>query len=240
VVHVPAGLPRSRARIYHPAAVAVALAAMTACARPPAIEVPKPGTAVDTTLVSAAIARTAPSAPTRIVFSWTMQAGDARFSGKGVARVEAPYRARLDLFGPRGETYLTAVLIGGELKLPAAAADAPIPSAALLWSSLGVFRAPDRVPLVGATSDSSGTRLTYAAGEDRWLFDVGATRLTRVEHDRPDKGRETVELRGTSALGLAQQATYRDWTAFRELVLSIEEARHVESFSPDIWQLDTP
>ena len=52
-------------------------------------------------LETEAVRATAPSAPLHILFDWTAREPDARFTGRGVARVEPPYRARLDLFGPR-------------------------------------------------------------------------------------------------------------------------------------------
>ncbi|NIP78984.1 MAG: hypothetical protein GWM90_07200, partial [Gemmatimonadetes bacterium] len=74
---------------------------------------------VDPSAAADAIARTAPDRPLRVRFDWRILDGEARFSGEGVARIEPPYRARLDLFGPQGEGYLSAALVAGELRLPA-------------------------------------------------------------------------------------------------------------------------
>ena len=48
---------------------------------------------------------TLPASPFQVNFGWTLQEGGSRASGRGVVRVEAPERIRLDLFGPRGETF---------------------------------------------------------------------------------------------------------------------------------------
>ena len=65
-------------------------------------------------LVTELSAASAPEAPYQVNFGWTLEEGGARANGRGVVRVEAPERIRLDLFGPRGETYLVAALTEGE------------------------------------------------------------------------------------------------------------------------------
>src|SRR5215207_7239487 len=68
---------------------------------------------VDGTTVAADLRAAAlPMGPFQVNFSWSLEEGGSRASGRGVVRVEAPERIRLDLFGPRGETYLVAALNG--------------------------------------------------------------------------------------------------------------------------------
>jgi hypothetical protein len=67
-------------------------------------------------------ASTVPAGPQQVNFGWTLDERGSRVRGRGVVRSEAPRRIRLDLFGPRGETYLMAALVEGEYRLPAAAA----------------------------------------------------------------------------------------------------------------------
>src|SRR5690606_9098985 len=81
----------------------------------------------DPALAREAAEATAPQRTLQILFDWNVRERDARFNGRGVARVQPPYHARLDLFGPRGEGYLTAALVEEDLRLPAAAQDAPVP-----------------------------------------------------------------------------------------------------------------
>ena len=115
---------------------------LAACAPRTAVPV-APDAPVDTALVEEALAATAPRAPLHVTFDWSLQEPDGRFSGQGVIRMEPPDRARLDLFGPRGECYLTAVLDGEQLQIPASAQPL-LPPPAFLWATLGVFREPAR------------------------------------------------------------------------------------------------
>ena len=166
-----------------------------------------------------------------------MVESDARFSGDGVAHIAAGERARIDLYGPRGEGYLSAVLVGDALELPPnARPDVPVPPAPLLWSTIGVFRPPAGAELVDTRR--SGDRVTYeysGAGE-RWRFSFEGNRLADVELDT-GRGRQSVELRGGGPDGLPQRAVYRDHAAFRELVLTLVEADRTATFPPDIWTL---
>ena len=177
-----------------------------------------------------------------IVFSWVLQEGENRFSGKGVARLEPPYRARLDLFGPRDEAYLSAILEERSLRLPAGVQDAPLPPAAMLWSSLGVFLEPENAGLVRTVDQGHAFDVGYDGLDGTWRFRFDDGRLRDVEHQQNGAGRQTVVLEGmisagTGATPLPHRSTYRDWSAFRELVLTIDEGRHVASFPASIWTL---
>lgn len=213
----------------------------TGCAGNPHPATPE-GTAgpPDTALVSAARDSTAPRAPVRIRFDWKLTDRDARFSGRGAARVEPPYHARLDLFGPRGETYLVAGLVGMDLRLPAGSdADAPVPPPAFLWSALGVFQPPP-APLVAARTGDDGTlELDFSRGDDHWHFSFDHFHLRRAEWTGAD-GRQTVVLDPGGPLGLPGKAVYRDWTAFRELTLTLDQADEVDAFPAAIWTPGAP
>lgn len=180
---------------------------------------------------------TAPTRPLHILFSWTLQEGDSRFSGRGATRLEPPLRARLDLFGPRGEGYLSAALVDMELRLPAGAADAPLPPPTLFWAALGVFRAPVGAELVGSSRDGGTTRLEYARGQERWRFRLEDGALRSAEWVGPGEGRRTVELTGGAQYGLPNRAVYRDWLAFRELRLTLDEVNETDGFPADIWSI---
>src|SRR5690606_772886 len=134
--------------------------------------------------------------PLRVLFDWTLTERDARFTGKGVARVQSPYHARLDLFGPRGEGYLAAALVGMELRLPprAAAASLPVPPPPLFWTALGVFRPPAAGVLVETLQDGDRLRLRYQEDESSWTFEFAGDALRRAEWMHPRTGRQTVEI----------------------------------------------
>ena len=110
-----------------------------------------------------------------------------------------------------------------------------VPPVALLWSALGVLRAP-----VGATLElthQSGDTLTvgYVRENERWRFRSVAGRLQYAEWNGPNAGRRTVELRGDGGHRLPAVAVYRDWQAFRELTLTLEQVNEAAPFSPDTW-----
>jgi hypothetical protein len=61
--------------------------------------------------------------PLQINFRWRLNEARQRHSGIGVARIEPPYRARLDLFTDDLESVVTAVLVDGSLVLPPGSRD---------------------------------------------------------------------------------------------------------------------
>lgn len=198
---------------------------------------PSPQQPVDPALETDAIARTAITEPVQILFEWNVRDRDARFSGQGVARVEAN-RARVDLFGPRGEGYLSAVLEGFELRTARGAVEnAPLPPPALFWNVLGVFRSPPGATLVKSEQQNANVTLEYASASDRWRFQFESGMLRHAEWTGSGEGRRTVELGAEDKNGLPSGATYRDWPAFLELRLSPTEVRKVNGFPSEIWTL---
>ncbi len=191
----------------------------------------------DSAIARAAVAATAPKRPLKLVFRWSLQDRDAHFSGQGAARMEPPYRARLDLFGPRNEGYLSAAVVGEDLRIPAAvqAQAAVVPAPALLWTTLGVLNPPSGARLVAVRRAGEETRLEYARGPEHWRFTLVGGALRRAELDGSGAGRQTVELKGVGPLGLPQQVVFRDYAAFRELTLTLDRADEAEPFPPDVW-----
>lgn len=182
---------------------------------------------------------TVPASPRQASFGWTLEEAGSRVGGRGVVRYVAPDRLRLDLFGPRGETYLAAALVGDEFRVPPAATEGVrLPSPALLWAALGVFRAPPGGSLSSATAGEGAAALLYEAGGDRFDFraaDVGgALRLDRVERIGPSGVLETVRLE-YGPDGRLGATRYRDWSAYRDLVFELESVEDVESFPDAIW-----
>ena len=108
---------------------------------------------VEPAVAAEVVASTAPDRPLRVIFSWRALERDARFDGSGAARLEAPYRARLDLFGPTGDGYLSAALVEQELRLPAGTPPVRLPPPAMMWAVLGVVAPPPRAVLRGTRMD---------------------------------------------------------------------------------------
>lgn len=185
----------------------------------------------------AAIQANAPASPLRIIFDWEAREREGRFTGQGAARIEAPERARLDLFGPRGESYLSAAIVAGEIRLPPSTAGEIVPPPALLWGALGIFQPPAGGVLTKSVREQAGLRLEYRAGDDLWTFEFQNERLRRIELKGRDGARKTIELKGEGGASLPREAIYRDWAAFTELKLKLGEVEEVDSFPPETWQL---
>lgn len=188
----------------------------------------------DPTLAAGVVERTAPDRALQVIFDWRVLDGEARFQGSGSARIEPPYRARLDLFGPQGEGYLSAALVGQGLRLPAGAEDGPLPPPALMWAVLGVVAPPDSAELAGTRVESDVTELHYRVGETRLVYELRGSALRLVDWEGPRR-RMVVELSEETERGLPREATYRDWSGYTELMLKLERVDEVESFPPDIW-----
>jgi hypothetical protein len=160
-----------------------------------------------------------------------------RFSGQGALRVEPPYRARTDLFGPRGETVLRSVVIGDDMYIPPGVPKDLLPPVSLMWGTIGVLR-----PAPGAELElthQTGDTLTigYGKGEEHWRYRLVDGYVRYVEWNGPGAGRRTIEVRGSAAFHLGSEAVYRDWAAFRELKLNLEQVNESSSFPPDTWDI---
>jgi hypothetical protein len=209
------------------------LALSSGCAaRLPQLGPPRPE------LEAAALRLALPPAPAHLIFDWRLVEREARFGGQGVARVDAPHRARLDLFGPRGEAYLAAVLWESELRLPPGVSQSAVPPPELLWASVGVFRPPSEASLTGSDSTGTTIRLGYERPGERWLYQLQAGRLEYVDYHGPG-GRRRVELRGEAG-AFPVQTLFRDWGESRELLLTVTQVEYVEGFPADIWTLGAP
>lgn len=175
-------------------------------------------------------------APYRLVFEWSLNEPGLRVSGRGVARIEPPYRARLDLFARNGERIAAAALVDDDLRLPGGLPDI-FPPAPLLWGALGVFRPGPGASITGGTLDGEGRselRFRFAGGDE-----VRARLLDRrVERmDRTDARGQREELRVNLDAGerFPRETVYRHLGAVRELRLTLESVEHVESYPSGIW-----
>lgn len=154
-----------------------------------------------------------------------------------MARVEPPYRARLDLFLGSGETVVRAALVDGELRLPPGAREGVLPPADLLWGVLGVFRPRFGIEMMGAERLEDGDlrlRYRYPDGTDLHFF-VEDGRVRTMETQQGGRQVQRVDLVLEPGSRVPVEATYRDVTAFRELRLTRESVEIVEPFPPDIW-----
>lgn len=186
---------------------------------------------------------TLPDSPRHAIFGWSLDEAGSRVRGRGAARFEAPERLRLDLFGPRGESYLSAALVGDEYVLPPQARGVVLPSPALLWGAVGVLRPPAGAPLTGAYREGSATVLRYdlADGEvlEMHVDEAGeAPLLTRIERRGRRGTIETLELEHGD--GDVVRARYRNWAEYRDLTIDLESIEDVPSFPESIWNPAAP
>ena len=160
-----------------------------------------------------------------------------------MVRYEAPERLRLDLFGPRGETYLAAGLVGETFHVPDEVnGRVQLPTPTLLWGALGVIRPPADQPLLGVTRSAAGLLIRYGTeGGHTFEFQVdtarAAPRLRRVDLRAPSGVLESIELTWAEN-GALQRARYRNWAAFRELILKMETTTDASPFPDQIWTPD--
>jgi hypothetical protein len=218
-------------------ALAASLTAACAVATPPLAGVPVP----DPGATAAAVERaTAPSGPRQANFRWELNEAGSRLNGQGVARTAPPDRLRLDLFGPRGETYLAAALIGEEFRVPGEVAQRfALPSPSLLWAALGVVRPPAGATVDAVTAGEGRLALRYAlpdgrAIEYRFSGSAASPRLDRVEVRGRGGVHEVLELAWTAS-DVIETARYRDVAAFRELTLRMDRITDASPFPEAIW-----
>jgi hypothetical protein len=181
--------------------------------------------------------RTQVGEPTRIRFDFRVKEADFRFNGQGLARVEPPYRVRLDLFSGGGETIFQAALVEGNLRIPPWAPRELAPPPALLWAALGIFRPdPDLAFLGGREGREGEITLRYGGAEDLDLrFRLRGGRLLRAELHREGHLQEEVDLSVDQATGTVTETVYRNHALFLELTFSLKSTENVESFPAEIW-----
>jgi hypothetical protein len=183
---------------------------------------------------------TLPTRSQQITFNWTLNEQGSRVSGKGVVRA-TPDRVRLDLFGARNERYLSAALVGEEFRFPGGGAPqgVPLPSPALLWGALGVVRPPASAELLDATTADSASVLRYRTADGdifqyRVYTSAPTPRLAQLERVSGSSVIESVRL-DRSPTGALVRARYRDWNAYRDLTLEVENSKDVASFPEETW-----
>ena len=174
--------------------------------------------------------------PLQITFTWRLNEARQRHEGRGIARIEPPYRARLDLFTSDLETVVSAVLVDGSLRLPPGSRDDILPPTDLMWGTLGVFR-PHGVRLLGGDRlEGDAMRLRYAYEDGSELhYEVVEGVLSSLELLEGGHVVQRVEVLTEPDSRYPLEATYRNLTAFRELTIQRESVAPVAAFEADTW-----
>jgi hypothetical protein len=223
----------------------LAMVAASACGpkAPPAVSPePTPGGAVpasdpDPAALAAQLQRaTQPGSPRQITFGWALDEAGAGFRGRGAGRYVAPSRFRIDLFGPNGESYLSAALVDGQLRIPPVVEQRfRLPSPALLWAAAGIFAPPAEARLTAGRIENGVLTLRYDVPDQGMLeFRARDNAIVSVRRLRAGGVQESVDLE-RSEDGALRQARYRDWPAFRTLTLTQESSTDVTGFPDEIW-----
>ncbi len=172
-----------------------------------------------------------------VTFQWSVREPDLQLEGRGVARLQHPDRARLDLYMDNNEAVLTASLVEDQLRAREGTQLEVVPSPALLWASLGVFRPGDGATRLRAEAyDGDASRLTYllADGDElRYEFRSGRMVEAELRHDGDAVHRVTLTREGVGEL--PREATYRNLASFSELKVTVESVERVDSHPSDIW-----
>jgi hypothetical protein len=176
--------------------------------------------------------------PTRIFFDWSLTEEGVRVRGRGVARVQPPDRARLDLFLSNGEAMAGAIVVGDDVILPVALPDDILPPPELLWGTVGTLRLGSEARVVGGDElEGGGMRLVARLPDDQGVrFEVIEGRVRRIEQTT-EGGTvvKTLVTRHGDEGGVPLEASYRDLAAFRELILQRDRMESVDGFPDDIW-----
>jgi hypothetical protein len=178
-----------------------------------------------------------PESPVQITFDFRLKEADLRFAGRGVARVEPPYRVRIDLFSNGGEGLFRAALVESDLRIPPGVPLDLAPPPALLWAALGVFRPDAGLQLQGGRDEGDGTvalRYDGATGEDL-RFRLANGLLLRAEIHEDGHLIEEVDLELDESSQKVVETVYRNRALFVELTFTLKSEESVESFPPDIW-----
>jgi hypothetical protein len=183
------------------------------------------------------MAATMPAGPVQITFDFRLREADLRFSGRGVARVQPPYRVRIDLFSNGGETLFKAALVGSDLRVPPGVPVSLAPPPALLWAALGVFRPDADLELAGGRAlQDGGVSVRYGGGRGEDLrFQLMDGLLNRAEIFDEGHLIEEVDLELDPTTHDVLETVYRNRAMFVELTFTLESMENVETFSPDIW-----
>ena len=215
--------------------VALMLAA-AGCASTPPAGPPLPPSEGESIAAALAEATRIPG-PSRIRFEWVIGEQGRRASGEGLARVEPPYRARLDLFLGDGTTVGRATLLDAQLQDPVGLPQAVVPPPDLLWAALGVFRPGPGSALTAARRRADGVvELRYSVANGQELrYVVDGQRILEAEILQDGDAVHEVTLAPGESAPFPREATYKNLAEYRELKLTTRSIENVERFPTDIW-----
>ncbi len=176
----------------------------------------------------------------QVIFDWRVrEPGVLRLDGRGSVRLQNPDRARFDLFS-NGDGILTATLMGDEMCAREERALEFVPTPALLWASLGVFRPGEAVTLIDAQGYADGAvddfRLRYRLSDgDELRYEFLSGRMTEVELRHDGDVAHSIDLTLEGGQQLPREARYTNWGANSRLTVTVETVERVDSHAPDIW-----
>jgi hypothetical protein len=178
-----------------------------------------------------------PDNPVQISFDFRLKEADLRFSGRGVARVQPPYRLRIDLFSNGGESLFRAALVGSQLRIPLGVPLDLAPPPALLWAALGVFRPDAEQRLLGGRGSGEGAMTLHYGGVDTEelrfrLVDGGLVRAEILEDGHLI---EEVDLDLDDSSNTVVETVYRNRALFLELTFTLRSVENVDAFPDEIW-----
>lgn len=180
--------------------------------------------------------------PVQLTFAWRAREPDFRDSGFGVARVEPPDKARLDLFLDNGETAAIVALVGDDLRVPPSLPLELVPPPALLWAAFGVFRPGAGVEVLEGRRANGAMELRFGLpGGDLLRYRMRELAVGEAAVLRDGEEVERVVVAGPGeASAYPAEATYRNLRDYRELELKLESFEHVDPFPPHIWNPGRP
>tara|TARA_B100001123_G_scaffold450485_1_gene621472 strand:+ start:7669 stop:8367 length:699 start_codon:yes stop_codon:yes gene_type:complete len=172
----------------------------------------------------------------RVVFNWSIREPNLRVGGEGVARLEPPDRARLDLFLDNGETLLAVALVDNDLRAPRETPMQVIPAPPLLWASMGVFKPGDSLELLGAGKKGEITTLGYKIDDDNELwYQIIGDKIVGVELFRGGSVLHRVSLDHEIGWELPSEAVYRNLGSFREVKITVKNVEYMDPYPSNIW-----
>lgn len=170
-----------------------------------------------------------PPTPRRVVFRWTYTERGFQLTGDGVARVQPPDSARLDVFLGGGFGGGTAFLIGDSVIVGGGPMmQRVLPAPPLLWAAFGRLDVPPaRDTIVRVDGDT--LRADIGSGPT-WRVTFVGQALVRLQRIADGHVLETVTRdRETHII------RYDDAASHRQLVLAVTSSSDVPPFDASIW-----
>lgn len=229
--HHRLGMSRVRTTLW--SAGLAAVVGISACGPGRVVVIEPPVNAQE--IVSRLESRERLTVPLRVVFDWEMSEQGVRVDGRGSARMEPQFKARLDLFLGNNEPAGSAAAVDDDLRVPTEFPPQVLPPVNLLWSALGVFRPGLGTALLGAERVEGGVHLSYGLpGGDTAVYRLVDGLIERVEVFREGTVVQRLTLERDD-LQIPIEAVYRDLVDVLELRLVRESVAQTEPFPSDIW-----